>query len=52
MPIEKVTFLNDRGLKLSGRIDLPLMTAPYPFAIFAHVFTGNKSLNAVIFQEV
>ncbi len=46
MPIEKVTFQNDRGLKLSGRIDLPLMPPPYPFAIFAHVFTGSKSLNA------
>lgn len=46
MPIEKVSFKNDRGLTLSGRLDLPLMQPPYPFAIFAHVFTGNKSLNA------
>ena len=46
MPIEKVSFKNDRGITLSGRIDLPLMPPPYPFAIFAHVFTGSKSLKA------
>ncbi len=44
MPTKKVEFYNDLGHKLSGKIDLPLKKSPYPFAIFAHVFTGNKNL--------
>lgn len=46
MPSKKVSFLNHRGDTLMGKIELPLQKPPYPFAIFAHVFTGNKNLLA------
>lgn len=46
MPTERVKFTNKRGYQLSAKIDLPLKKNPYPFAIFAHVFTGNKNLIA------
>lgn len=46
MPSKKVHFLNNRKNLLSGKLELPLMKGPYPFAIFAHVFTGNKNLLA------
>lgn len=41
-----VQFKNKLGYKLSAKIDLPLSRPPYPFALFAHVFTGNKNLIA------
>lgn len=44
MPSKKVSFTNSSGYKLSARVDLPLCRSPYPFALFAHVFTGNKNL--------
>ncbi len=44
MPTRKVEFVNAAGYKLSAKINLPLSRAPYPFALFAHVFTGNKNL--------
>ncbi len=44
MPFRKVEFTNKNGFQLDARLDLPLRRAPYPFAIFAHVFTGNKNL--------
>jgi len=44
MPNKKVSFKNDKGFTLAGKIDFPLTKAPYPFALFAHVFTGNKNL--------
>lgn len=44
MPTKKVEFFNKAGIRLSAKIDLPLSRAPYPFALFAHVFTGNKNL--------
>ncbi len=47
MPSRKVQFTNQRGLTLSGKLDLPLLKEPYPFAIIAHVFTGNKNLKAI-----
>ncbi len=47
MPSRKVQFTNERGLTLSGKLDLPLLKEPYPFAIIAHVFTGNKNLKAI-----
>ena len=47
MPSQKVSFTNKLGYHLSARLELPLQTGPYPFAIFAHVFTGSKSLKAV-----
>ena len=46
MPTEKVKFTNKKGYQLSAKIDLPLKKNPYPFVIFAHVFTGNKNLVA------
>lgn len=46
MPSKKVSFYNSNGNLLVGKLELPLMTEPYPFAIFAHVFTGNKNLLA------
>ncbi len=46
MPTTKVTFLNKKGYQLCAKIDLPLKRNPYPFVIFAHVFTGNKNLVA------
>lgn len=44
MPLKKIEFTNKHGYQLDARLDLPLRKAPYPFAIFAHVFTGNKNL--------
>jgi putative redox protein len=46
MPSKKVQFLNSDGVKLSAKIDLPLSRSPFPFALFAHVFTGNKNLTS------
>jgi len=46
MPTEKIKFYNNRGYQLSAKIDLPLKKDPFPFVIFAHVFTGNKNLVA------
>ena len=46
MPSHKVTFVNQKGYRLSAKIDLPLKKNPFPFVIFAHVFTGNKNLVA------
>jgi putative redox protein len=43
---QKVSFINHRGQKLVGKLDFPMMKRPYPYAIFAHVFTGNKNLKA------
>lgn len=43
---QKVSFKNKRGFELSARVDLPLGRHPYPFVIFAHVFTGSKDLIA------
>jgi putative redox protein len=46
MKIEKVQFENANGYTLSARLEFPPDSHPYAFAIFAHVFTGNKSLSA------
>lgn len=46
MPFEKITFQNQSGIELSGRLDLPKEETS-KYAIFAHCFTCNKSLNAV-----
>ena len=46
MPSEKVKFINSNGYELSARIDLPLTKGPFPFALFAHLFTGNKNLKS------
>jgi len=47
MKIQKVTFLNNEGQQLSGRLELPVNQQPHNFVIFAHCFTCNKNLLAV-----
>jgi uncharacterized OsmC-like protein/alpha/beta superfamily hydrolase len=46
MPSKKVVFINKNGYKLSARLELPLDSKPDAYAVFAHVFTGSKSLSA------
>jgi len=46
MQSKKVSFYSKSGVELLGRIEFPITRKPDAFAIFAHVFTGNKSLNA------
>lgn len=43
---EKVGFTNRNGFKLSAMLELPPDEHPHTYVIFAHVFTGNKSLIA------
>ena len=47
MNIEKVTFINNDGLELTGRLELPVHQHPHNYVIFAHCFTCNKNLSAV-----
>lgn len=47
MRFQKVSFLNERGQRLSGRLDLPVDEKPRAYALFAHCFTCTKNLNAV-----
>lgn len=47
MKIQKVTFINNEGQKLSGRLEFPVNKEPHNFAVFAHCFTCNKNLLAV-----
>lgn len=46
MRSQKVEFTNSNGYKLSARMELPVDQHPHTYAIFAHVFTGNKNLTA------
>ena len=46
MPSKKVEFINKNGYALSARLELPLSSKPLAYAVFAHVFTGSKSLSA------
>lgn len=46
---EKVTFLNSKGLELSGSLEIPEDAAPKAYAIFSHCFTCNKNLINVKF---
>ncbi|NNE29303.1 MAG: OsmC family protein [Saprospiraceae bacterium] len=46
MRTKKVSFINRNGYTLSARLELPADRHPHNFAIFAHVFTGSKSLSA------
>ena len=46
MPAKKVNFLNNNGFALSAYLELPMIPKPLAYAIFAHVFTGNKNLIA------
>lgn len=45
MPSEHVTFDNQDGLRLAGRLETPDQT-PLAFALFAHCFTCTKDINA------
>ncbi len=46
MRSQKIEFQNATGHTLSARLEFPPDSKPHAFAIFAHVFTGNKSLSA------
>ena len=45
MAFKKVSFKNNKGINLSGKIDFPLSKRIDAYAIFVHVFTGHKNLN-------
>lgn len=47
MSIEKITFENSRGQKLSANLELPIGQKPHNFVIFAHCFTCNKNFKIV-----
>ena len=47
MNIQKITFKNNEGQLLSGRLELPVTQQAHNFAIFAHCFTCTKNLSAV-----
>ncbi|QCX00424.1 OsmC family protein [Aggregatimonas sangjinii] len=47
MNLQKITFQNNEGQRLVGRLELPLDQHPHNFVIFAHCFTCNKNLSAV-----
>lgn len=49
MKREKVTFINSRGIALSGVLEMPENDLPRAFAIFSHCFTCNKNLINVKF---
>ena len=46
MAHQQLTFKNQRGDTLSGRLDLPTRTTPLAYAIFAHCFTCGKDLKS------
>ncbi len=46
MTSKKVHFTNSNNYKLSGKLEFPINQKPHAFAVFAHVFTGNKNLTA------
>ncbi len=47
MNTTKVTFKNQEGQDLVGRLELPADRHPHNYALFAHCFTCNKNLIAV-----
>lgn len=47
MKVQKFSFDNEHGEKLSARLDMPIDGAPVATAVFAHCFTCSKNLNAV-----
>ncbi|WP_190809141.1 bifunctional alpha/beta hydrolase/OsmC family protein [Flagellimonas sp. S3867] len=47
MSLQKITFQNEQGQTLVGRLELPADSHPHNFAVFAHCFTCNKNLLAV-----
>ena len=46
MPSKKITFRNSNGYELSAKLEFPLLGEPDAYAVFAHAFTGSKSLKA------
>lgn len=48
MKSERVSFLNSRGIRLAGRLDLPTRVTPKAYAIFAHCFTCSKEFKAAV----
>ena len=46
MASHKVSFKNERGFQLSGKLEVPADNNVTAYAILAHVFTGNKNLIA------
>lgn len=46
MPSTKINFTNKNNYQLSGSIEFPITQKPHAYAVFAHVFTGNKNLSA------
>ena len=47
MRSQKISFTNANGYQLAAKLEFPIDSHPHSFALFAHVFTGNKNLNAV-----
>ena len=47
MSFKKINFPNADGEQLAAIIDFPDNSKPVAFALFAHLFTGNKNFNAV-----
>ncbi|MAP55003.1 bifunctional alpha/beta hydrolase/OsmC family protein [Altibacter sp.] len=47
MNFQKISFKNQDGQTLSGRLELPVDRHPHNFAVFAHCFTCTKNLLAV-----
>ncbi len=47
MNVKRLSFQNANGHTLSGRLDLPLGSAPEAYALFAHCFTCSKQTRAV-----
>ncbi|NNF63321.1 MAG: OsmC family protein [Acidimicrobiia bacterium] len=47
MRSEAVTFVNDRGHQLAGRLELPVDGNPVAYALYAHCFTCSKNLRAI-----
>lgn len=47
MSIQKISFENSSGKKLSARLEFPLDQKPHNFAVFAHCFTCNINFTAV-----
>ncbi|MEO0570094.1 MAG: bifunctional alpha/beta hydrolase/OsmC family protein [Bacteroidota bacterium] len=47
MNTEKVTFKNNEGQELVGRLEMPVDRYPHNFVLFAHCFTCTKNLSAV-----
>ena len=46
MRTHSISFTNNSGKNLDGRLDLPVTGKPYAYAIFAHCFTCGKSSKA------